>query len=417
LIELLVVIAIIAILAAILFPVFAKAREKARQTACLNNVKQLVTTLHLYAQDHDELLPTSATWAGSMGSYGISDGVWECGSSNNRGKAGTPDYFFVAGDGTFLDGVALGEIARPSDAPMISDLVNGNSQPPYIQHNADKTDIFTKVVATVDKRHSGGAMFGYVDGHVELVMDVNAAMFIPSLIDRSKIAKPLMVVGKLLTDPVDIYADGLRTALLPYGITVAVGSSNGPALDRSNNTIFADGNSATAYAQFTRSAATSGEIPATSNNGFQTQVPTWLKLGTGGTRISSTSTATFGGRFQWGAITTNTMQPLFLANNGIVNETITLVPNVTEPTAKFFAISAQSSNNGRVYVDITSITNNGVDVSPIGRVQLYTQAGDLHNCTIGMIPVRPNETIAINVKVNNNHGGSNGGKAALFLEN
>jgi prepilin-type N-terminal cleavage/methylation domain-containing protein/prepilin-type processing-associated H-X9-DG protein len=57
LIELLVVIAIIAILAAILFPVFAQARAKARQSACLSNIKQLGTGLIMYAQDYDETLP------------------------------------------------------------------------------------------------------------------------------------------------------------------------------------------------------------------------------------------------------------------------------------------------------------------------------------------------------------------------
>jgi prepilin-type N-terminal cleavage/methylation domain-containing protein/prepilin-type processing-associated H-X9-DG protein len=54
LIELLVVIAIIAILAAILFPVFAKAREKARQTSCISNGKQIGLSWHMYAQDYDE---------------------------------------------------------------------------------------------------------------------------------------------------------------------------------------------------------------------------------------------------------------------------------------------------------------------------------------------------------------------------
>jgi len=57
LIELLVVIAIIAILAAILFPVFAQAREKARQAACLSNMKQLGLALAMYVQDNDEMFP------------------------------------------------------------------------------------------------------------------------------------------------------------------------------------------------------------------------------------------------------------------------------------------------------------------------------------------------------------------------
>ncbi|MBC8143645.1 MAG: prepilin-type N-terminal cleavage/methylation domain-containing protein [Armatimonadetes bacterium] len=59
LIELLMVIAIIAILAAILFPVFAQAREKARQTACLSNLKQLGLSLSMYGQDYDETLMTT----------------------------------------------------------------------------------------------------------------------------------------------------------------------------------------------------------------------------------------------------------------------------------------------------------------------------------------------------------------------
>src|SRR5437879_7509284 len=59
LIELLVVIAIIAVLSAILFPVFAQAREKARQTSCLSNLKQIGTGYMLYVQDYDEQYPLS----------------------------------------------------------------------------------------------------------------------------------------------------------------------------------------------------------------------------------------------------------------------------------------------------------------------------------------------------------------------
>ncbi|HVK04678.1 MAG TPA: DUF1559 domain-containing protein [Armatimonadaceae bacterium] len=63
LIELLVVIAIIAILSAILFPVLASAREKARQAACQSNLKQMGAALAMYAQDYDETLP-GAQWIG-----------------------------------------------------------------------------------------------------------------------------------------------------------------------------------------------------------------------------------------------------------------------------------------------------------------------------------------------------------------
>ena len=66
LIELLVVIAIIAILAAILFPVFAQAREKARQTSCLSNMKQLGISLTMYAQDYDGTMPMTSWELGKL---------------------------------------------------------------------------------------------------------------------------------------------------------------------------------------------------------------------------------------------------------------------------------------------------------------------------------------------------------------
>ncbi len=76
LIELLVVIAIIALLAAILFPVFAQAREKARQTACVSNLKQIGLAVRMYVQDYDETFPifhayNSAVPPGQPGHKGV----------------------------------------------------------------------------------------------------------------------------------------------------------------------------------------------------------------------------------------------------------------------------------------------------------------------------------------------------------
>lgn len=67
LIELLVVIAIIAILAAILFPVFAQAREKARQTSCLSNIKQIGLATYMYVQDYDETFPMELYFGSAAG--------------------------------------------------------------------------------------------------------------------------------------------------------------------------------------------------------------------------------------------------------------------------------------------------------------------------------------------------------------
>lgn len=91
LIELLVVIAIIAILAAILFPVFAQAREKARGTSCLSNMKQILTAEHMYVQDYDEtfhrirnhnFVRQGNKWAfgaqDALNPYIKNEGVWKC---------------------------------------------------------------------------------------------------------------------------------------------------------------------------------------------------------------------------------------------------------------------------------------------------------------------------------------------------
>lgn len=82
LIELLVVIAIIAVLAAILFPVFARAREQARASSCLSNIKQLGTALQMYMSDNDQIMPCAYyeltdTYAADLGGVG-NPGMW-CG--------------------------------------------------------------------------------------------------------------------------------------------------------------------------------------------------------------------------------------------------------------------------------------------------------------------------------------------------
>jgi prepilin-type N-terminal cleavage/methylation domain-containing protein/prepilin-type processing-associated H-X9-DG protein len=77
LIELLVVIAIIAILAAILFPVFAQAREKARQTACLSNMKQIGLGFMMYSQDYDETMPAAFAQNGAINGGGVSEVPYE----------------------------------------------------------------------------------------------------------------------------------------------------------------------------------------------------------------------------------------------------------------------------------------------------------------------------------------------------
>ena len=105
LIELLVVIAIIAILAAILFPVFARAREKARQASCMSNLKQLGLGMMMYMQDYDSTLPYNPVapapapagtsyWAADR-VYGVfmpyikNDQLWICPTQKSLATAGT----------------------------------------------------------------------------------------------------------------------------------------------------------------------------------------------------------------------------------------------------------------------------------------------------------------------------------------
>jgi len=97
LIELLVVIAIIAILAAILFPVFARAREAARKATCISNLKQIVLAAIMYAQDYDEVLPAACFDGFHATSHAIvptnSYITW---SAAETAGLGSPDYWQLA---------------------------------------------------------------------------------------------------------------------------------------------------------------------------------------------------------------------------------------------------------------------------------------------------------------------------------
>jgi prepilin-type N-terminal cleavage/methylation domain-containing protein/prepilin-type processing-associated H-X9-DG protein len=153
LIELLVVIAIIAILAAILFPVFAKAREKARQTACLNNQKQIVTAMLMYAQDQDELLPTAdAVW----GAISLDKGVLVCPTAGTKVKNGYVYSSLVAG-------IALGEISDPTAEVLVAD---GKALSSAVAKPAANV---LYAPGDLDWRHNNGYIAAFVDGHAGLL--------------------------------------------------------------------------------------------------------------------------------------------------------------------------------------------------------------------------------------------------------
>ncbi|MGI5818944.1 MAG: type II secretion system protein [Armatimonadota bacterium] len=133
LIELLVVIAIIAILAAILFPVFARAREKARQTTCLNNVKQIGLAVLMYAQDNDEKLPmrydSSSPRIGIMQAtqpYIMNSGVHDCPSASHTSVItsynGHRSYGYNSGAFATNAGRRMALIRRPSEIVMMGDV-------------------------------------------------------------------------------------------------------------------------------------------------------------------------------------------------------------------------------------------------------------------------------------------------------
>ena len=140
LIELLVVIAIIAILAAILFPVFAKAREKARQSSCLSNTKQIGLAVMQYAQDYDErLCPTYSgtsladymSWAMKIAPYAKNNQVFDCPSSTIAKWDGTWAENMSFGYSVLFEGnpMAIGQIAKPAETVLVGDGTNFRLRP------------------------------------------------------------------------------------------------------------------------------------------------------------------------------------------------------------------------------------------------------------------------------------------------
>ncbi len=190
LIELLVVIAIISILASMLFPVFSRAREKGRQTACLANVYQICMALIMYAQDFDEVLPPgevtmtsgdtdhSDEWYNAVFAYTHNRQIMYCPDRRDR----APGY----GMNWFASGRSVGEFWDPASKILIADvpvdLIAGDGRVSTSGRwwcNDANNDVGVGLgygAAPQDnsfignrraQRHNDGLIFGFVDGHAK----------------------------------------------------------------------------------------------------------------------------------------------------------------------------------------------------------------------------------------------------------
>lgn len=151
LIELLVVIAIIAILAAILFPVFSRAREKARQVGCLNNQRQMAIQLQLYTQENDEKLPSEAS-------------VWTELSSLPAKVLRCPDVAKSATDGGFVVNKVILGITLAEAESLSPDGASGV----WVTADGNAADKIGKSKLDITMRHNGATIGSFLDGHVAL---------------------------------------------------------------------------------------------------------------------------------------------------------------------------------------------------------------------------------------------------------
>ncbi|OPZ87116.1 MAG: Fimbrial protein precursor [bacterium ADurb.Bin429] len=155
LIELLVVIAIIAILAAILFPVFAKAREKARTNSCINNQRQIGIAIQMYVQDHEEtFMPDTgnSAWSSLLKDYN-EPSIYDCPTKTGRGTNTAPEYGF----NSFLFGKAIGDVESPSAGILTADLKMDNPASNYT---------ISSFGSDLDPRHNSSVVLSCVDGHI-----------------------------------------------------------------------------------------------------------------------------------------------------------------------------------------------------------------------------------------------------------
>lgn len=169
LIELLVVIAIIAILAAILFPVFAKAREKARQSSCLSNTKQIALSILQYAQDYDERFPQTyfspstgnQCWAMVVMPYVKNQQVFDCPSDSFRWNGLWSEQMSYGYSCLFEgNGRAVGTIAKPAETVLMGDGDNFRMRP-----DGGWTALTPPTGRLFIPRHNEMGNIAFCDGH------------------------------------------------------------------------------------------------------------------------------------------------------------------------------------------------------------------------------------------------------------
>jgi prepilin-type N-terminal cleavage/methylation domain-containing protein/prepilin-type processing-associated H-X9-DG protein len=176
LIELLVVIAIIAILASILFPVFSRARAKARQTACLSNIKQLDMSIHMYTQDFDESFPF--TYGVGVGHYNPAQYQWYDAIQEYKRnweidicpeiKTVVPGY----GMNSLLSGASIGLMYDSAKKIVLIDFCPNGTPGNHGECEVDGT--LGVAQPSLDnqyaKRHNGGYNIAYGDGHAKFAL-------------------------------------------------------------------------------------------------------------------------------------------------------------------------------------------------------------------------------------------------------